>query len=383
MRYDFVVLGATGIQGRIVTRDLLENNYSVLMCGRDKSRILKFLKEYKKTNFEYVEAREIEKMSEIIKNSGSKIVINCMEGDWNLNALKACIKADANYIDLGSEIWMTKKQLKLDKLLKRKNLISITGIGSVPGIGNIMLRYISEKFDTISDIEVGFSWNSNLKKFVVPFSIESVLEEFKQPAPILKNGKFEFKKPLDNIREKYHREIGKQKEFLVKHPEQYTFFKYFKNKGIKNIKFYAGFPEHSFKTICTLIEIGMDSKEPINFFGSKIKPIDFLKETLKRIEIPKGYKEKENLWLKVKGKQNKKNKTALMECIVTTLKGWEDAGCNVDTGMPASILAQMIKKRIITEKGSFSPEAVVPPEPFFQELRKRKMIVLENGKIIN
>jgi len=43
----------------------------------------------------------------------------------------------------------------------------------------------------------------------------------------------------------------------------------------------------------------------------------------------------------------------------------------------------MIKKEIIKEKGSFAPEAVVPPEPFFAELRKRKMEIYENGKIIN
>ena len=72
-----------------------------------------------------------------------------------------------------------------------------------------------------------------------------------------------------------------------------------------------------------------------------------------------------------------------MECIVPTLKGWEDAGCNIDTGMPASIIAQMIKEKIINEPGSYAPEAVVPPEPFFAELRKRKMEIYENGKIIN
>ena len=72
-----------------------------------------------------------------------------------------------------------------------------------------------------------------------------------------------------------------------------------------------------------------------------------------------------------------------MICHVPTLPGWEDAGCNIDTGMPASIMAQMIKKEIINDRGSFAPEGVVPPIPFFEELRKRKMIVLENGKIIN
>ncbi len=72
-----------------------------------------------------------------------------------------------------------------------------------------------------------------------------------------------------------------------------------------------------------------------------------------------------------------------MECLVPTLKGWEDAYTNIDTGMPISIMAQMIKNGIIKDKGSFSPEAVVPPEPYFKELRKRKMVVYENGKVIN
>ncbi len=383
MVFDFIVLGATGMQGKIVSRDLLENGYSVLMCGRDKSRVKHLLKKYEKNDFGYIEAENIDKMSEVIKKSGASIAINCMEADWNLNALQACIKANANYIDLGSEIGMTKKQFALGKELKNKNLISITGIGSVPGIGNVMLNYASKKFDTINDIEVGFSWDSNIKKFVVPFSIGSIMEEFTDPAPIVENKHFVKKIPLDSIIMDHHRGIGKQKEFFVRHPEQYTFFKYFKKMGVKNIRFYAGFPEHSFRTITALIDVGMASEEDIDYQGIKICPVDFLTQVMKGIKTPKGYKEKENLWVKIFGKKNNIKKEILMECLVPTLKGWEDAGCNIDTGMPASILAQMIKKEIIKEKGSFAPEAVIPPEPFFQELRKRKMEIYENGKVIN
>jgi saccharopine dehydrogenase-like NADP-dependent oxidoreductase len=72
-----------------------------------------------------------------------------------------------------------------------------------------------------------------------------------------------------------------------------------------------------------------------------------------------------------------------MECIVPPLKGWEDAGCNIDTGMPASIMAQMIFNKTLNQPGSYSPEFIIPPEPFFKELRKRKMDVFENGKLIN
>jgi saccharopine dehydrogenase-like NADP-dependent oxidoreductase len=133
MRYDFVVVGATGMQGRIVTRDLIENGYTVLMCGRDKSMIEHLLKRYpKKTSFEYLDMKDKAKAIRTIKNSGAKIAINCVEGDWDLKALEYFIEAGINSIDLGSDIPMTRKQLALDKELKRKELIHITGCGSVP-----------------------------------------------------------------------------------------------------------------------------------------------------------------------------------------------------------------------------------------------------------
>jgi len=106
-------------------------------------------------------------------------------------------------------------------------------------------------------------------------------------------------------------------------------------------------------------------------------------ELLKRLKFPKGYTETENLWVYVEGKQKGKKKEIRMECIVPPLKGWEDAGCNIDTGMPASIIAQMIFKKMITKPGAWNPEEIVPVQPFFKELRKRKMLVYENGKVIN
>ena len=72
-----------------------------------------------------------------------------------------------------------------------------------------------------------------------------------------------------------------------------------------------------------------------------------------------------------------------MECLVPPLKGWEEAGCNIDTGFPAVIIAKMIKDGIITERGSFAPEAVVPEKDFFEELAKKKLRVYENGRAIN
>lgn len=370
------------MQGRIVSRDLLENGYSVLLAGRDKERVKDLLKR-PKTKFVYVDARKIKDMEKVFRQSGAKIVVNCVEGDWNLNILKACMKVGQHCIDLGSEIPMTKKQFALYNAIKRKGLTHITGCGSVPGIGNVMLAHAAQKFDTIHSIEVGFAWNSNIKKFVVPFSMESIIEEFTEPATNIKDGKFVKLRPVDSVMKTKEPFVGKQVSMYVRHPETYTFYHYFKHLGLKNVRFYAEFPPHSYDLIKKLVDVGLGEQKKILVDGHMVRPIDMVTQAVKTMERPAGYTEKENLWVRIYGKKNGSHKQSLVECIVNTLPRWEDAGCNVDTGMPASIMAQMIKEKIITQRGSFAPEAVVPPASFFKELHQRKMVVYENGKKIN
>ena len=242
-----------------------------------------------------------------------------------------------------------------------------------------MLAHAAAKFDTLQDVECGFAWNSNIKKFVVPYSILSIIEEFTFPAMNVKNGKLIREVALENIKEWNDKFVGEQQALYVQHAEPYTFHHYFKNKGLKNVRFYAEFPPHSFNTIKLLMDLGLGSKEPVKVNRTMVRPVDVLTEVLKDLKPPQGYKEMEDLWVSVIGKKGGKNKTIRMQCLVKTLTGWEDAGSNVDTGMPASIIAQMIKNKIITKTGCFAPEAIVPPAPFFSGFRKRPMTVYENG----
>jgi saccharopine dehydrogenase-like NADP-dependent oxidoreductase len=385
MKYDFVVLGADGMQGLIATKDLLQKGYSILCADLYRTKIKKLLKESKnkKAVFKYIDLRDIEKTTKLLKESKCNVVVNCADMYWNLNVYKACVEAKMHCVDLGSWIELTRQQLGMNKKFKEINRTVITGCGSVPGIGNVMLQYASEKFDTLNSVEVGFSWDSNMKKFVVPFSMKSILEEFTYDPRVIEDGKWIQRKPLEIIRERNYMAIGKQKCFLVQHPELFTFYHYFKNKGLKNVKFFAGMPEHSLVKIRSLIDLGFHSDKPLKIEGIKIAPFDLLAPVLKRLDSPEGYKEQENLWVEICGIKNGKPKKILMECIVPPVKGWEDSGCNIDTGFTAVIMAEMIKDGRINTPGSFAPEAIVPTEEFFNEIRKRNFIVYENGKTIN
>ncbi|MEK7099147.1 MAG: saccharopine dehydrogenase C-terminal domain-containing protein, partial [Patescibacteria group bacterium] len=181
----------------------------------------------------------------------------------------------------------------------------------------------------------------------------------------------------------YYKSIGKQKTRYTKHIEHHSFYEYLKDAGIQNIAVFSSFPSHSYNALRTLVDLGFTSKEPIQIEGASIKPLDFTMEVARRIPVPEGYTEKENLWLKVFGKKGGKDVTAEMDVVAGTLPGWEDATCNIDTGFPAAITAEMLFDGRLADRGLFSPEFIMPHEPFFSELGKRKIAIYDNGKKIN
>jgi len=384
MNYDFLVIGSSGMQGRIVARDLLESGYKIYCADLYRDGSEENLAQFPGTDFGFIDLRDYEGSKKLIDSIEAKVVINCAEGDWNNDVYKICLEGKKNVVDLGSDIPMTKTQLAMSSNFKKAGLTAITGCGSTPGINNIMFRHAINLFDEITTVELGFAWDSDVKKFVVPFSIESIIEELTDPAPYVDDGKWLEKNPSETEVVREFRDIGSQKCYLVRHPETYTIFNDYKKLGLNNLRFYAGFPDHSLEILRKIIDLGFGDKNLIRFENSEIRPVDAVSRILTRLPRPANYSEKENLWVEISGKDKDKNiKIVKMECIVSTLPGWTNAGCNVDTGLPASIMAQMIRDGRVTEKGSFVPDGVIPTADFFNELKKKGMTVYQDGVAIN
>ena len=384
MKFDYLIIGSSGLQGRIVTRDLLESGYKVYCADLYKEGSEKNLSNFPGTDFSRIDLRDYEEFKKFVKSVPADVVINCAEGDWNHDVYRVCLEEGRHVIDLGSDIPMTKSQIAMSSSFKKAGLVAITGCGSTPGINNIMLKHAVQFFKDIDTIELGFAWDSNVKKFVVPFSIENVIEELSDPAPVLEAGKWLEKIPKDTEVVKEIREIGAQKFYLVRHPETYTFSEDYKEYNVQNIRFYAGFPEHSLEVLRRIIELGLGKKELLPFEKTEIRPVDALSRVLTRLPRPDNYTEKENLWVEVSGGDKDGNiKIVKMECIVPSLPGWSEDGCNIDTGFPASIIAQMITDGRITARGSFAPDMAVPTGEFFKELKKKGLTVFQDGAPIN
>ena len=390
MSWDFLILGSSGIQGRITSRGLLEKGYSLFLSDMYREKSDEVIRDFpsRKTAFQILDVRNSKELLKLIKQVNPKVVVNCAEGDYNLEVYQACLDAEVSVVDLGSDISPTIKQLELDSNFKSKRIIGITGCGSTPGINNIMLKYAASELDTLETIEVGFAWDSNRTEFVPPFSIGSIIYELIFPAPYLEKGLHkEIRFPLGKSEFRNFRFIGKQECFVVDHPETYTFERSYKKKGIKNIRFYASFPKHSLEIIKTLINLGLTSEDDVLVEGDRnfvqVSPLDVLTQVLKRIRPSRFYKETEVLWVTITGKIGEKKIFTKMECVTTTQKKWQSAGCNIDTGLSAAIIASMIREGEIDSYGSFSPEEIVPEESFFKQIGSYGMKVYKNNKLIN
>ena len=95
--------------------------------------------------------------------------------------------------------------------------------------------------------------------------------------------------------------------------------------------------------------------------------------------IPRKIDQYEIIRVVVRGSKARKKKELRVDAHIHG----KDETIDKDTGVPPSIVAQMILKKKIQEKGVFPPDLVVPPELFFKELARRKIFIFLNNKRVN
>ena len=69
--------------------------------------------------------------------------------------------------------------------------------------------------------------------------------------------------------------------------------------------------------------------------------------------------------------------TVTMDCHARPNRRWHASAGDIDTGCPPSIVARMIADGMISAPGVWAPEAAIPAAPFFAELRRRGLNIVE------
>ena len=396
MRPRVVILGGAGAMGRITARDLVRTGrgrIEVVIADRERpaSRI---------PGVRWVALDVTDRASLRRALAGAWATIASLPYRFNLLAMEGALAAGAHYLDLGGLFHMTRRQLPLASAFARRGRMAILGIGSAPGILNVLAARAARDLETVSEVHclVGASDRTRYRDsppLGFGYSIDTLLDEFSMPSAVFRKGTWKMVPALDpreRIDVRFPPPIGRIPVDTTLHSEVATLPLHFRDRGVREVTFRQGFDPAFMERLALLVRLGLAETEaashPNGARSRRAKPAsangpaprDLLLRLLERLPkaVPIGRPERhEVLRIVVRGRRRGRTVTITTDCAVGPRAGG-GVGPDIDTGAPPSIAAQLMHSgEIPLRPGVWAPEQVIPPEPFVRELERRDMRVVQ------
>jgi lysine 6-dehydrogenase len=371
-----VVLGA-GLMGRAVVHDLAgaREVRDIVVADFDRERAQEVARKFGdgKASGLVADVRDTRRLAKVLR--GCEVVVNCTQYNWNLEVMRAALAARVHYMDLGGLYHMTKKQFALDRDFRRIGKLAIPGMGGAPGITNVMARALADKMERVVSIRV-YNAGADEQKYDSPiaysFSIATILDELTLSPIHFVGGRY-VEKPMLSEPESgtFPAPIGKITLRHSIHSELGTLAESFRKKGVREVFFKINYDPKLVELVRNLVDAGFTGREAIAVNGTQVAPRAVLLALMQKKAPSKTPLDVEALRVVVTGKNKKAPVGLAMEMWADHTARPQLSAVARDTGFPAAIAAVMHGRGEIPGVGVQAPENVVPPEPFFRELKKR------------
>lgn len=309
---------------------------------------------------------------------GSKALANCTIYYFNLQVMETCLAEGVHYVDMGGLFHVSRKQMLLSDQWKAKNLTAVLGMGSAPGIVNVMGRYAVDRLDTVKSIHIRDGIINRAKldtPLAIPYALGTLLDEFSMNPYIFENGEWKEVSPFFGPEDiDFPSPVGTQTVYCTLHSEEATIPETFKSKGLKNMTFKLALPKAFDEKLRFLVALGFGAKEPVQMGDIAVVPRDFLVAVTDR--LPKSAAKPDDhkvLRVDVSGEKDGQSQDIRLEMICNPYTPWDMGTGPHSVGVPVGVTCRMLGSGIITRRGALPAEACVPPEPFFELLAERNL----------
>ena len=381
----FAVLGA-GMMGCAVLYDLAHSKSvkEILLADYDFARAREVAQQYGAGKARAVRAdvRDVSSLAKLLAKY--EAVLNCTQYYWNLQVMEAALAARLHYLDLGGLFYTTRKQLKLNKAFQRIGRLAILGIGSAPGIANVMARFLADQLDRVQFVRVyngSRDFQSYPDALAFGFSIATILDELTIPPVHFLNGRFKSRERFSGAEPMtFPKPIGKLEMRHSIHSEVATLPVSFKSKGIREAFFKINYDPKLIEVTQLLAGIGLLEQERVLVGANKISPRSMLEHLLKlRPPSNKTPKDVETIRVVVRGKKGSRAQTLSLDATTRYTTKPALSAVARDTGFPISVAAQMISSGEIAATGVHPPETAIPPRGFLARLHQRGIRISGSG----
>jgi len=312
--------------------------------------------------------------------TGHDSTLSCVVYSNNLRLAKAAIDARSNFCDLGGNNSIVDSELALNEEASAAGINIIPDCGLAPGMVSVLAAHAAERFEQVETLRVRVGGLPLHPKpplnYQIVFSVEGLINEYVELARVIRDGHIvevpsmtevetlSFSPPYDNM-EAFQTSGGTSTL-----PE--SFLGKIKELDYKTIRF----PGHcaQFKL---LIDLGLASSEGLDVDSLSVKPRRVLGELLLR-HLPADGPDVVLIRVELSGTMNGTARTLRYDIIDRFDDRTGLSAMMRTTAFPASIIAQMMARGDIKQKGAIPQELCVPPEAFIRELAARNIVINES-----
>ncbi len=388
-----VVLGGGGAMGRITVRELAEHPSVSRVTVADLNpqaagRVVNALPTGRE-KCEVVACNVKEHDALVALLSGAGAVLNATDYYFNLEVMRAAAEARVHYADLGGLFHTSRQQLALDGLFQERGLTAIAGIGSTPGITNILARLAADKLERVERIAVRVGsgdFSPSDAPFAAPYSIRTILDECIKEPYVFDNGAWHAVPPMSGQEAiEFPAPVGRATAMYTLHSEVALFPVSFRDKGLQHASFKIAFPPEFLKKLSFLVSLGLGQTEPVTVRGLgsadqvSVAPRDVLVALLAQSAAPAPSEpaDCDILRVTVSGSRDGQPVELIEQMIVQPYQPWSIAAGDADTGIPLAIAGRMLASGAITKRGVAGAEALIDPAAFLRELAHYDMHATE------
>ncbi len=318
----------------------------------------------------HIDAANVSDARELMRGHDS--VISCVNYWYNAGLSRAAIDAGANFCDLGGNNYVVDEQLALDDEARAAGVSIIPDCGLAPGMVSILAMHGAARFERIDEIHIrvgGLPQDPQPPlNYQLVFSVEGLINEYIESARVIREGRIAEVESMTEIEELSFADFPPLEAFQTSGgtstlPD--TFLGKIRELDYKTIR-YAGHCD-KFKT---MIDLGLCSSDEIVFDFQKVTPRKVFGELLQQ-NLPADGPDHVLVRVDFVGSLEGEIRRLRYDIIDSFDEKTGLSAMMRTTAFPASIIAQMMAKGHVLERGAIPQEKAINADKFIAELERR------------